>query len=78
MLFTFLSISSFSSSIARFGPVTSAPAGAPRPMPVVAPVPEDWAVPRLFVPGGDGGADLAAPAMPLGSVPETAGPTGLS
>src|SRR5262249_53970296 len=53
MPFSFRSVSLFSSSTTAstdlFEPLMSDPCAAPRPMPVV---PDDWAVPRLLVPGG--------------------------
>ena len=60
MLFSFL-------SRIRFSALTAASEDPPAPVPVVAPpdAPDDWAVPRLLVPGGDDGALATPPVDPL-------------
>ena len=86
MLLILRSTSLFSSSTAasplRCGPVTSIPdrAALPEPvvtpLPVLAPPPDDWAVPALLVPGAGGAASLEAFAAPLGSSPALFNPPG--
>src|SRR6187402_1662246 len=60
MLFSFL-------SSMRFSALTAASADPPAPVPVVPPgdAPDDWAVPRLLVPGGGAGELATPPVDPL-------------
>jgi hypothetical protein len=60
------------------GPVTSVPLPADLPVPVVTPLPDDWAVPALLVPGAGGDASLGWFAAPLGSSPALFNPPGLA
>jgi hypothetical protein len=86
MLLILRSTSLFSSVIAASpllcGPVISVPdlADLPEPvvtpLPVLAPAPDDCAVPEVFVPGAGGDARLDAFAAPLGSSPALLSPPG--
>jgi hypothetical protein len=59
------------------GPVTVVPPDpGDRAEPVVTPLPDDWAVPAVLVPGADGDARLTAFAWPLGSSPALFNPPG--